>query len=307
MKRIFYLTLIWLLSSCMSEKNAEPGKPATFVRYFNGGNDDVAQVAEETSDNGIIILGTTRVNNDKLTTNKIKLIKTDQYGNVEWQNVYPSAFTAAVENITASSLLQLASGNFLVIGTITLPLRTAMYLLEIDATGKVVNQKTIDFDPAIVGPLLSVQGRAIQLNSDGNYLVLGGVSGDTDNIILAELDKSSLAPLQVRKYGTGASVLSNKIYLDAADNIVWSGTVTTASSDIRFAKVVKGSWGAIDDRPLGKSDLQEMGNDICRYGYGFAIAGSTNENGDQDSLLKIITGDGIELLSKSIPASGDTD
>src|SRR6187551_56747 len=213
MKRILYLTLIWLLSSCMSEKNAEPGKPATFVRYFNGGNGDVAQVAEETSDNGIIILGTTKVNNDKLTTNKIKLIKTDQYGNVEWQNVYPSAFTSAAENITASSLLQLASGNFLVVGTITLPLRTAMYLLEVDATGSQVNQTTVDFGVTNgipnVGALSSVQGRAIQLNSDGNYLVLGGVSGDTDNIILAELDKSSLAPLQVRKYGTGASVLSN--------------------------------------------------------------------------------------------------
>ncbi len=314
MKRIFYLSLTILLSSCLTEKNADPGKPTTFVRYFNGGNNDTAQLAEETSDGGIIILGTTEIANEDATKRyKIKLIKTDEYGNLQWQNVYPSDFSSTAENIKASSLLQLPTGGYLIIGTIILPTKTEMYLMEVGADGSQKNERTIDFIADVDS--LSVKGHAIQLNSNGNYLVLGATSDVTKNMILAELDKSSPKPIQVRTYGTGPSVLSNKIYLDAAENIVWSGTVTTTSSDIRFAKVTKATWGPLNDDPIGKSDLEESGNDMCRYANGFAIVGSTNEKisgttsstGDQDILFKILAEDGTELLSKPIPASSDTD
>ena len=111
MKRIVYLlVVVTLLYSCLSEKNADPGKPSTFVRYFNGGNDDIAQFAEETSDKGIIILGTKEITNEDLTKSyRIKLIKTDEYGNTVWQNVYPNDFTLTAANLRAHSLLELPS------------------------------------------------------------------------------------------------------------------------------------------------------------------------------------------------------
>ena len=221
MKKILYLSVFALLSSCLTEKNADPGKPSTFVRYFNGGNNDIAQVAEETSDKGIIVLGTTEIFNDAtgLTSYKIKLIKTDEYGNVVWQKVYPD-FSNATQSLRARSLLQLSTGGFMVIGESVLANgKTEMYILVLKADGtQDPASKTIDFS-SVVASTLSIQGQAIQLNNNGNYLVLGAIQDVSDNMLLAELDKSNLSIKWIKKYGAGTSTLSNKIFLDASSNV----------------------------------------------------------------------------------------
>lgn len=316
---LYYLSIVALLSSCLSEKNADPGKPNTFVRYFNGGNDDYAKVAEETSDGGIIILGTTEISDKtdlSAKTYKIKLIETDEYGNVIWQTIHPD-FTS-VQSFKGHSLLQLPKGGFMVIGESVLTGgKTDMYILEVDANGVIVNEKTIDFGITVVANSLSIQGKAIQLSTTDkkkidegnyNYLVLGAIPGAADNMVLAELDKSDLSVKWVKKYGAGTSSLSNKIYLDAFNNVFWSGTVTRSSSDIRLVKTAQNSLSTIFDLPIGKPDFQEEGIDICRYGFGFAVVGNTNESiaGGQDILFKILAEDGSELLSKSF-GFGDTD
>lgn len=318
MKRIFYLSIFVLLSSCLSEKNADPGKPTTFVRYFNGGNNDFAKVAEETSDKGIIILGNTKINTETLSTNKIKLVKTDEYGNVVWQKVYPEDFSATAENITGNSLLQLSTGGYMVIGKNTQSNgKTKIFIQTVGADGLQTDQltKTISIDTLVINKSISVEGQAIQLNTNGNYLVLASTSDATDNMVLAELDKTDLHVTWVKKYGAGASTLSNKIYLDGSNDVFWSGTVTRSSSDVRLVKTTQNSSNTLFDLPIGKPNFQEAGNDICRYASGFAIVGSTNEKinnnvssvGDQDILLKIVTEDGTELLSKPIVGSTDTD
>ena len=312
MKKILYLSIFALLASCLTEKNADPGKPATFVRYFNGGNNDFAQVAEETSDKGIIILATTEIINADLTIKyRIKLIKTDEYGNVVQQSVYPADF-GSTESIRARSLLQLASGGFLVIGETMDPTSgiAKMYVLTVGADLKPVaaTSKAIDFG-VFVSPLLSIQGQAVQLNNNGNYLVLGSIQSPTDNMLLAELDKSTLAVRWVKKYGAGASTLSNKIFLDAANNVFWSGTVTRSSSDVRLVKTTQNSLNTVFDLPIGSPLLEEYGNDICRYGYGFAVVGNTNEKdpAKQDILFKILAEDGSVLFSKPYGFDADTD
>ena len=315
MKKILYLSVFALLSSCLTEKNADPGKPTTFVRYFNGGNSDEAQVAEETSDKGVIILGTTTITNPDLTKKyRIKLIKTDEYGNFENQAVYPEKFDLN-ESIRGRALLQLPSGGFLVIGeTIDVTSGIAkMYILEVGADLKQVTttSKAIDFG-VLVSPLLSIQGQAVQINNNGNYLVLGSIQSPTDNMLLAELDKSNLSVKWVKKYGAGTSTLSNKVFLDATSNVFWSGTVTRSSSDVRLVKTTQNSLNTLFDLPIGTPNFEEAGMDICRYGYGFAVVGSTNQKtdgtaGDQDILFKVLAEDGTELLSKSIEGYSDTD
>ena len=317
MKRILHLSFIILLSSCLSEKDADIGKPSTFVRYINGGNNDRAQVAEETLDkDGIIILGTTKIISptEQLKDSvKIKLVKTDNYGNTLFQKVYPETFNST-QNWRGQSLLQLTTGSLIVIGDNIQANRTDMLLLIVDKELNTTTSKTIDFSAFDVpknqdGTTKDIQGKAIQLNAKGNYLVLGAVQDINNNMILAELDKSDLHIIWVRKYGAGTSDLTNKMYLDGANNVFWSGTVTRNSADIRLVKTSQNSLSTIFDLPIGSPVYQETGNDICRYGYGFAVIGSTNETtaGDQDILFKILAEDGSVLLSKSIAASADTD
>ena len=307
MKKILYLSVFALLFSCLTEKNADPGKPLTFVRYFNGGNNDFAQVAEETlikgvGDKGVIILATTEITDPATLAKKyrIKLIKTDEYGNSMLQGVYPENFGSS-ESLRAHSLLQLASGGFLVIGEkIEASGITKMYILEVGPDLKATaNSKAIDFG-GFVSPLLSIQGQAIQVNNNENYLVLGAIQSPTDNMLLAELDKTDFSIKWVKKYGAGTSTLSNKIFLDAANNVFWSGTVTRSSSDVRLVKTTQNSLNTVFDLPIGSSLFQETGNDICRYGYGFAVVGNTNENdvAKQDILFKILAEDGSVLFNK---------
>ncbi len=327
MKKILPLVVFVLLTSCLTEKNATPGKPNTFVRYFNGGYNDNAVVAEETSDQGVIILGTSTVSlvdgNATVETNKIKLIKTDPYGNVEWQKVYPAEFTPTAKNIKAHSLIQLSTGistsGYTIIGeqitgTGTNQV-TDLYVLQVDANGEIVKETVVDFSGASVNLYTKddpkppfTQGQAIQLNSNGNFLVLVSTSGSKDNMILAELDKSDYSPKWAKKYGAGSSTLSNRLFLDASNYVFWSGTVTRSSEDVRLVKAGQNSLNTLFDLPIGTPNFQETGNDICRYGFGFAVVGNTNETlaGDQDILFKVLADDGSELLSKSFGFS-DTD
>jgi hypothetical protein len=297
MKKILYLAVFALLSSCLTEKNAEPGKPSTFVRYFNGGNSDNALVSEETADGGIIILATTKIVSatDSL---KVKLIKTDNYGNLLVQKLYPKG-RASKTNLSGNTLLQLAEDKgFMVIGTQTTATRKEIFVMEVDSKLDSIRRVIPDFTP--FGITESIQGRAIQLNSSGNYLILGAIVADTDNMLLAELDKTSLSIKWVKKYGAGKSNLSNKIFLDASNNVFWSGTVIRNSSDVRLVKTTQNSLNTIFDLPIGKSDREETGNDICRYGFGFAVVGSTNEVdvAKQDILFKILAEDGSVLFNK---------
>lgn len=321
MKRIFYLPVALFVFSCLSEKNVNPGSPSTFVRYFNGGNNDFAQVAEETTEGDIIILGTTRIDAPALPadSSKIKLIKTDRYGKTLYQRLYP-AFGSTTTTLAGNALLQLTTEvtpgikvttGFVIAGTevSTSPTtRRDLYLMQVSADSLkpaigVLGGKKIDFTVPPYNISESVQAKAIQLNNNGNYLVLASVEADTYNMLLAEIDKNTFAINWVNKYGAGTSTLSHKIFLDATSplpNVYWSGTVTRNSTDIRFVKTAQNSLNTIFDLPIGEPGFIEEGNDICQYGLGFIVVGSSNESGNQDILFKGITDTGAVLFSHTV-------
>ena len=96
MRKFLTFGLFALLISCLSETGIEPGSSTTFIRYFNGGNNDEAQDLAVAEDGGFVILATTRIQkaeSDTLRT-KIKLIKTDKAGNPLWQHLYPGMSAA---------------------------------------------------------------------------------------------------------------------------------------------------------------------------------------------------------------------
>jgi len=325
MKRILYLPVALFVFSCLSEKNVDPGKPYTFVRYFNGGNNDFAQVAEETTEGDIIILGTTRVDAPAqlADSSKIKLIKTDRYGNTLGQNLYP-AFGSTTTTLSAGALLQLTTDvspgikvttGFVIAGTQISATRKDLYLMQVTAdslkpAGGILGGKKIDFNVPPYNIQESVQAKAIQLNKNDNYLVLASVEANTYNMLLAEIDKNTFAINWVNKYGAGTSTLSHQLFLDASSplpNVYWSGTVTRNSTDIRFVKTAQNSLNTIFDLPIGDPGFTEEGNDICQYGLGFIVVGSSNESGSQDILFKGLTDTGAVLFSKTVPGFSDID
>ena len=99
MKRIIPIAILSICFACLTEESADRGRGSTFVRYINGGFDDQAQAVEETPDKGFIVLASTQItdNNVFVQRSKIKLIKTDPYGNEVWKTLYPAFADVSVD------------------------------------------------------------------------------------------------------------------------------------------------------------------------------------------------------------------
>ncbi|NJN41705.1 MAG: hypothetical protein HC811_05175 [Flammeovirgaceae bacterium] len=306
--RRYLLILVALVAGC-TESNLELGAPATFVRSFNGGANDEAQMVQETPDKGFIILGTTEFFDaaNSTTYYKIKLIKTDEFGNTEWQKSYPPyPFDAASppQSWRGSAVHIIKDGagavsGYAIVGdsveqgkTIDLA-GSGMLVMTTDALG-VQTQSTV------INHSSSILGKAITQGANGNLLVLGtSTTSLTENMLLSELAISDLSTVWTRPYGNGQTVLANKLFTSSQSSIFWSGSVDyNNNSDIRLVKTFPDEAGTEFDLQIGDPILNETGNDICRYGAGFAVIGTTTTTaGDNDIQFTLINDDG-NILSQ---------
>ena len=317
MKRVFtILSIAVLFASCLSEKNADPGKPSTFIRYYYGGYNDKAAAFEETADKGFILLSTVSILASEAATekNKIKLTKTDEFGNPLWQKVYPD-FSAASDNINykAKGLQILQSGGYVVTGEniktdpTTKITTSEVLIMTVDANGTVVK-----FNSLKPAGNTSVGGQAVAANSTGNYLVLSTSSsinsqGNTD-MFLGEVKKDDLTQVWGKDYSAGKASLANRLFLDDAGKVFWAGTVTkNGVTGIRVVKTGQNVQNTDFDLLLLNPGFSEEATDFCRFGSGYAIIGATNQKkgsttpADQDILFKRLAQDGSVLSSQSFP------
>jgi len=304
MKRL--LPFLLLLTGCVTENNVEPAKAPTFVRYFNGGFSDNAQQVSQTPDGGFIVLATTEIKTSELANPhyKIKLIKTDAYGNQTWQKLFPEF--GVNESLKAHSLLLLSDGSFLISGDDLTSGQSRMTVLKVSETGEQQKRVTLKYE-------LPVSGVATALNPDGTYLSLGSIQNSTrnKNMLLVRFGEDKLDSIWANTYGAGEATIAPRLFMDSQSKAFFGGTVVkdNALSSIRFVKVIAdiSNLGGIDfDLPLSDPLYTETGDDFCRYGSGFAVIGSTNKTptGDVDILFKRIAADGQELSSQSFPIGG---
>lgn len=324
MKKLIIISLIACFG-CLKEENADPGLPDTFVKYFNGGFNDVAQDIKSTDDGGYLMLATTEVRINEVTEPyyKIKIIKTDRYGNQAWQKIYPAygpppaaGEEQKIDSVSfrgrSLAILRDAAGletGYVVVGdSIHARANSESHLLIMltDLDGNSINAKTIK-------PSFPVQGKGVVVNGNGTsnvtYTVLGAAINPqfTKNMYLAELS-TNLAVNWERTHGAGESILANRLYSDS-QNYYWSGTVKKQGtpSDIRFLKTPGDSENTLFDLEIGDPSFSETANDMCAYGFGFAVTGTSDENGDDDILFKRLAQDGRELSSNLYGFPGQSD
>ncbi len=302
--------LILILGSCADEEGAGLTNTSTFIRYFNGGADDVAETVLETPDQGYIILANSTIQPNEVTAPhyKIKLIKTDAFGNLEWQKVFPeygNDLNGTVQiSYVGHGLLILPDGGYVVVGEdinngISQPL-----IMSIDATGGNFKKVTVPvLDPTTSAPI-NVVAKGVTLNNNGKLLVL---SQSTDTMILSEFNTNpfTATPTWSRSYQAGQiDNLVSKIFLNTAGAVYLGGTVTrnnATTKKIRFIKTTQNSDIVDSDQPIGNPLFNETGKDICRFGFGFAVIGTTDEKsgssvpGDQDILFRRLSDDGSAI------------
>jgi hypothetical protein len=118
MRKLLPFILVGMLLGCRDEKDVEPAKSATFVRYFGSEHNHTAVLALE-ADNGYSLLSNVEIAVDNLgdKSYKIRFIHTDLNGNIVWQKEYPEFGTSepGLDGYRASSFIPVDDG-YLIIG-----------------------------------------------------------------------------------------------------------------------------------------------------------------------------------------------
>lgn len=297
----FYLLPFLFFASCLSEENVDLGTSDTFIRYFNGGANDVAVALSETSDQGFIILANSELEDGRT---KIKLIKTDAAGNKEWSRVYPESDPDQNLNRNGRGLLLTADGGYVITGADIDPSgKSQLYVLFVNAGGQMTSEK-------IYPTTESIEGIALLENkvTTPSYLVLANVlDSDENNMYVAQINKSDLSIAWTRSYGSGeATNLVNKIYLDTNNKLIWGGTVTRQDlADVRLVRAIQDRQNTDFDMPIGKPDKNEEGKDLCRFGFGYAVTGLTDDTttGEDNIIVQRLAEDGTILFSFQYPVT----
>ncbi len=310
MKRIIPIAILSICFACLTEEGADPGRASTFVRYINGGFDDQAQAVDETPDKGFIVLASTQItdNNVLVQRSKIKLIKTDPYGNEVWKTLYPAFADVSVDTFfyKGRDIIVEKDGagtvtGYTIIGD-SINWKTGvpyLYLMQTDTEGNYDRSKSL--------AIPNLQGQSIAKDTNGDYIVLAARSNATNDMVLAKFNQTDLSLAWSREYGGGESTNLTNLITDTNNNIFWGGTVNRGSeTNMRFVTTIPDSETAFDPI-IGLSEFNEETGGICFYPFGsrFALVGTTDENGTKDILYKQISQDGTATQFYSKIIGGD--
>lgn len=302
MKKIVLALLV--LASCAKEDSVGPASASTFIRYFNGGNSDEAKAILETANKDLLILATTQVTLEGIADPvfKIKLIKTDAYGNLIWQKLYPE-FSDNAKSYKGNGFAVDPAGGYVIVGEDIQQGKSKLLILRVDENGNEKGKKTMNTSKP-------TQGFAVTAGSTpGNFYILGAYpqEASSNNILVSEVktNGASLDSLWSRPYGAGAlNGLMNRIYTYQS-NIFFAASVTknTNPTQVQFTKTPPNSQSTAGDFNLGAPGSEEIGGDLVPFGFDFLLVGRSKATAISEFqvMLKNLSSSGTEISSKTYP------
>ncbi len=312
MKKFIYILIFFnvYLAGCNTEADVAPGESGTFVKFFGNINSDVAEDMKTTTDGGFIFLSSNRTELTEIEIDKIHLVKTDAFGNIEWERLYPEeeGIPASEEesiNLTGRSLLALEDGYIVVGDSIYDEESSNLYIMRTALDGNLLNEASLSI------PGGNLKGRVIELTQEGGFIVLGQIenSAAPENMYLAMLN-ANLDVIWEQQYGIGDEANVSRSFHVGEQEITWAGTTirNPGEQDIRFISTPFDSKNTFFDESVGLNNgRNDIGADIKRCPTGYVIVGTTNdtENGDNDMFLISISTAGNVLWSETFGGSGN--
>lgn len=259
-------------SACEIEEGTAPGKGSGFIKLFGGSNMDIAYMALPTDDGGTICLGTTEI--ETTTTFRIKLVKTDKNGNVEWQKMYPDEDQEY--SLIGRAVLAVENGYIVIGDSIKNEDNSSLILFKVDLSGNEISgmRKTDTLENA------QLHGVDLIMGENGDLVVLAEIEGnDVYDTYLANVNSSNLAiDPDCRKFYSGGSLKAVKsLYQAPNGEVSFSGTVTAFSSgNARLFRVPECTSSLISGPLLVQgSSISYETNQVVAAGNGFAMIGTT--------------------------------
>ncbi len=152
---------IWLIKT-----DAEGNQQ--WSKTYGGRGSDSSRAVQQTSDGGYIIGATTQSFGSG--GDDIWVIKTDASGNIVWQKTF-----GGVNQDHCNAILQLPSGDYVLIGDWDLGGTSDLYVMKLDSEGNELWTRVYSDDHFGFG-------HSLQMTSDGGFILLGGIDlyGDSD-------------------------------------------------------------------------------------------------------------------------------
>lgn len=293
--------------SCRDEKDVDPAKTATFLRFFGSEHSHTAVLAME-ADNGYALLSNIDIPVDNLGDfrYKIRFIHTDIYGNILWNKEYPGfkeVVPDTLDGFSSSSFINLSDGYLVIGDRIYTNGDTQLQLLKIGLNGEVGQSVVLSSSPGT-----SLHGRAVTIDGSGDFIVLGNITGHPSNdMYIAKIDAQTFAKEWSQEYGSGEGTVVNRLFVNSSSNITWGGSVRFNSSfDVRLINSPENSLNTKLDNLIGDPLKNETVVDFCQTLGGFVFVGSTESaDGDQDIYFTKISETAIELVTPDEPIDFD--
>lgn len=302
MKRLLLFLPLLIITACQDEQGAELANEPTFLRFFGSEYSHTPKLALEDGD-GFILLSTIDVPTEVLGTfqNKIKLIKTDSFGNLQWERVYPEFADATIDTLSlrASSLLITEEG-YVVIGEAAnmkdLSEPSSLVLLNVNFQGSLAEEPFFITGTENNRSTTSLHGKAIAKNQNGNYILLASVSNnDNDNtndletMMVTEVRSDNFLQVWARFYGDGTGDITNRIFIEQNNDLIFAGSqLSNASQEVRLLGFPQDRQEPILTASNAANTSTETANDVAEVfgGFpGYAILGTTNQNVGEDMYL----------------------
>jgi hypothetical protein len=305
------LIILVLLFSCRSEEDVSPSNAATFVRYFGSEYSHTAVLALEVNE-GYTLLSTVEVPTSNLNQSnyRMKLIRTDKFGHVEWSESYTRESDTEF-GYRASSFIPYYSGSepnrtlegYLIIGdriyeSADQSVKTDLQLVKVPLDGNPEGIVVGSFSPS--DPDLSLEGKAVVQNDQGDIFILGAIKESPLDMYTAKISISGTSFTKVwsREYGNATGTLLNRLFVDSSNKLFWGGTYQNPEeTDFRLVGAAEDTNPDVENM-IGDGTFSETAFDLEQTIGGFAMVGSkTSVSGDENIYFTKVGQNGVPFVN----------
>jgi hypothetical protein len=288
----FFLLLL-LLTQCQTLQDADPVERKTFLRFYERVNDYTGKTTAVLSDGYLIAADLAKENG----SSDIVITKTDQQGNIVWEN-------SELKDATVQSILTLSDG-YLIFGArieidptaqqVTDLIKNKTLLAKITSDGTLSASRVFENSENLKTDL---SGDALTQDKNGLIYGVGSmiVPGERTRAFTIGINPTSLDTLWYEDYSLidRDYINARSAFITSEGKLLWgsSAKTTQLNKSYLYIPVVTPNSTFVNDHPFGAlDDRYYSGEDVCQSAVGYAAIGTYYSTSSQNSKMYFVRTD----------------